>query len=81
MKTFERIGVHGLLIGHAFMHTETIDLSTRPGTQTHRRALTPGPMSFAISLAVYIEKGTRTCPPCGYDENAEVNDNQEEEID
>jgi hypothetical protein len=80
-KVLERIEVPELLVDEASVHSETIDLSTRPGMRTHRRAPIPGPMSFAISLAAYIEKVTGTCPFYCHDKDAEVSDDEEEEID
>jgi hypothetical protein len=34
-----------------------------------------------VSLAASIEKVTGTCPLCGHDDNAEVSDDEEDEID
>jgi hypothetical protein len=57
-RVLERIEVHELPVDEAFMYPETIDLPTRPGILASRRAPVPGPISFAVSLAVYIEKVT-----------------------
>jgi hypothetical protein len=38
-------------------------------------------MPFAISLAAYIEKVTGICHLCGHNEDAEVSEEEEEEID
>jgi hypothetical protein len=62
------------------MYPETIDLPTRPGIPTRRRAPVPGPTSFAVSLAACIEKVTGTCPLCGHDDDAEVKDDEENEV-
>jgi hypothetical protein len=62
------------------MYPETIDLPTRPEIPTRRRAPVPGPTSFAVSLAGCIKKVTGTCPLCGHDDDAEVSDNEEDEI-
>jgi hypothetical protein len=80
-KVLERIEVSELPVDETFMYTETIDLPTRPGTQTRRRAPIPGLTSFAISLDAYIEKATEICPLCGHDEDTGVSDGEEEEID
>jgi hypothetical protein len=80
-KILKKIEAPELLVDGAFIHPETIDLPTRPGTQTRRRAPTAGPTSCAISLAAYLEKVTGTCLLCGHNEDAEVNDNEKEEID
>jgi hypothetical protein len=80
-KVLERIEVPEPPIDEAFMHPEAIDLPTRPGMQMCQRAPIPGPTPFTINLAAYIEKITEACPLCGHDEDAEVSDNEEEEID
>jgi hypothetical protein len=77
----ERIDVSELPVDEAFMYLETIDFPTRPGIPTGRRAPVPGPTSFAVSLAAYIEKVTGTWPLCGHDDDAEVSDEEEDEID
>jgi hypothetical protein len=63
------------------MYPETIDLPTRPGIPTLRRAPVPGPTSLAVSLAAYINKVTGTSSLCGHDDDTEVSDDEEEEID
>jgi hypothetical protein len=80
-RVLERIEVPELPVDEAFMYPETIDLPTRPGIPTRRRAPVPGPTSFAVSLAAYIEKVTGTCLLCGHDDDAEVNDDEEDEVD
>jgi hypothetical protein len=80
-RVLERIEVLELSIDKVFMYPETLDLSTRPVRQTRRRAPVPGPTSFAVSLAADIEKVTGICPLCGHDDDAEVNDDEEDEID
>jgi hypothetical protein len=55
-RSLERIEVPELPVDGAFMYPGTIDLPTRPGIPTHRGAPVPGPTSFAVSLAAYIEK-------------------------
>jgi hypothetical protein len=45
-----------------------------------RRAPVPGPTSFTVSLAAYIEKVAGTCPLCGHDDDAEVSDDEEDEL-
>jgi hypothetical protein len=57
-RVLERIEVPELLVDEALMYLETIDLPTRPRIPTCRRATVPGPTSFAVSLAAYIEKVT-----------------------
>jgi hypothetical protein len=59
-RVLERIEVSELPVGEAFMYPETINLPTRPGILTRRRAPVPGLTSFAVSLAAYIEKVTGT---------------------
>jgi hypothetical protein len=56
-RVLERIEVPELPVDEAFMYPETIERPTRPGIPTCRRAPVPGPTSFAVSLAAYIEKG------------------------
>jgi hypothetical protein len=80
-RVLERIEVPELPVDEAFMYPETIDLPTRPGIPTRRRAPVPGPTSFAVSLAAYIEKVIGTCPLYGHDDDAEVSDDEEDEID
>jgi hypothetical protein len=80
-KVVKRIEVPEPSADETFMHLEAINLPTRPGTQTRRRAAIPQPTSFAIRLAAYTEKGRGTCPLCGHDEDAEVSDREKEEID
>jgi hypothetical protein len=80
-RVLERIEVPELPVDEAFTYPETIDLPTPPGIPTPRRAPVPGPTSFAVSFAAYIEKVTGTCPLCGHDDDAEVSDNEEDEID
>jgi hypothetical protein len=80
-KVQERIEVPELPVDEAFMYLETIDLPTRPGIPTRRRAPVPGPTSFAVSPAAYIEKVTGTCPLYGHDDDAEASDDEEDEID
>jgi hypothetical protein len=80
-RVLERIEVPELPVHEAFMCPERIDLQTRPGIPTRRGAPFPGPTSFAVSLAAYIEKVTGTCHLCGYDDDAEVSDDEEDEID
>jgi hypothetical protein len=80
-RVFERIEVPELPVDEAFMYPETIDLPTRPGIPTCRRAPVPGPTSFAISLAASIEKGPGTCPLCGHDDDVSVSNDEEDEID
>jgi hypothetical protein len=58
MRVLERIEVPELPVDEAFMYPETIDLPIRPGIPARRRATVPGPTSFAVSLAAYIEKVT-----------------------
>jgi hypothetical protein len=53
-KVLEKSEVLEFPVDDAARHPETIDLPTRPGTQTRRRAPTPGPTSFATSLAASI---------------------------
>jgi hypothetical protein len=79
-SVLERIEVPELPVDEAFIYLETIDLPTRPGIPTRRRAPVPGPTSFAVSLAAYIEKVTRTYPLCGRDDDGEANDDEEDEI-
>jgi hypothetical protein len=81
MRVLERIEVPELPVDEAFMHSEVIDLPTRPGILTRRWAPVPRPTSFAVSLAAYIEKVTGICPLCGHDDDAEVSDDEEDEID
>jgi hypothetical protein len=80
-RVLERIEVPELSVDEAFMYPETIDLPTRPGIPTRRRAPLPGPISFVVSLAAYIEKVTETCPLCGHDDDAETSGDEEDEID
>jgi hypothetical protein len=80
-RVLERIEVPELSVDEAFMYRETIDLPTRPGIPTRRRAPVPGPTSFVVSLAAYIEKITETCHLCGRDDDVEVSDDEEDEID
>jgi hypothetical protein len=76
----ERIEVPELPVNKTFIYPETVNLSTWPGISTRRRAPFPGPTSFAVGLAAYIEKVTGTCPLCGRDDDAEVSDDEEDEI-
>jgi hypothetical protein len=80
-RVLERVEVPELPVDQAFMYPESIDLPTRPGIPTRRQAPVPGPTSFAVCLAAYIEKVTGTCPLCDHDDDAEVSDDDEEEID
>jgi hypothetical protein len=80
-KALERIEVPDVPFDEPFMYPETVGLPSRPGTQQLQRVPIPGPPSFAISLAEYIEKVTGTCPLRGHEENAELSDDEEEEID
>jgi hypothetical protein len=80
-RVLERIEVSELPIDKVFMYAQTIDLPTWPVISTRRRAPVPGPTSFAVSLAADVEKVTGICPLCGHDDDAEVNDDEEEEID
>jgi hypothetical protein len=80
-RILERIEVPELPVDEAFMYPETINLSTQPGIPTRRRAPVPGPTSFAVILAAYIEKVTGTFPLCGHDDDAEVSDDEEDQID
>jgi hypothetical protein len=80
-RLLERIEVPELSVDETFMCLETIDLPTRPGIPTPQQAPVPRPTSFAVSLAAYIEKITGTCPLCGHDYDAEVSDDEEDEID
>jgi hypothetical protein len=57
------------------MYRETLNLPTRPGIPTRR------PTSFAVNLAACIEKVTGTCHLCGHDDDAEVSDDEEDEVD
>jgi hypothetical protein len=79
-KVLEKIEIPELPVNESYMHPETIDLSTRSGTQTRQQAPIPGPTWFAISLAECIEMVTGTCPLYGHDEDVEVSDDKEEEI-
>jgi hypothetical protein len=81
IRVQERIDVPELPVGETFIYLETINLPTRPRIPTRRRAPVPGPTSFAGSLAAYIEKVTGSCPLCGSDDDAEVSDDEEDEID
>jgi hypothetical protein len=58
MRVLERIDVPELRVDEDFMYLETIDFPTRPGMPTCRRGPVPGPLSFAVSPAAYIEKVT-----------------------
>jgi hypothetical protein len=80
-RVLERIKVPELPVDESFMYPETIDLATRPGIPTRRRAPVPGPTSLVASLATYTEKVTRSCPLCGHDDDAEVSNGEEDEID
>jgi hypothetical protein len=71
-RALERIEVPKLPVDETFIYPETIELPTRPRIPTRQRAPGPGPTSFAVSLAAYIEKVTGTCPLCGHDDGAEV---------
>jgi hypothetical protein len=62
------------------MSPEIIDLPLRPGIPTRGRAPVPGPTSFGVNLAAYIEKVTGTYPLCGHNNDAEVSDDKEDEI-
>jgi hypothetical protein len=80
-EVLERIKVSELPVDNTVIHPETIDFPTRSGPQTRRPAPIPGPTPFAISLAAYIEKATRIFPFCGHDEDAEVKNEEKEEVD
>jgi hypothetical protein len=80
-RVLERIEVPELPVDEAFMYPEIINLPTRPGIPTRRRGPVPGPTSFAVSLAAYIEKVPGTCPLCGHDNDTELSDDEEDEID
>jgi hypothetical protein len=80
-RVFERIEVPELPVDEVFMYPKTIDLPTRPGIRTRQRAPVPGSTSFADSLTAYIENVTGTCPICGYDDDAEASDDEDDEID
>jgi hypothetical protein len=80
-RVLERIELSELLVDKAFMYPERIDLPTRPGIPTRQRSPVPGLTSFAVSFAAYIKKVTGTYPLCGHDNDAEVSDNEEDEID
>jgi hypothetical protein len=80
-RVLERIKVPELPVDEAFMYLETIDLPTRPGIPTRRRAPVAGPTLFAFGPAAYIEKVTGVSPLCGHDDDAEVSDDEEDEID
>jgi hypothetical protein len=80
-RILERIEVPELSVDKAFTYPETIDLPTRPGIPTRRRAPVPGTTSFAASLTAYIKKVIRTCPLCGHDNDADVSDDEQDEID
>jgi hypothetical protein len=80
-RPLERIEFPELPVDEAFMYPETIDLPTRPGIPTRRRDPVSRLTSFAVSLAAYIEKVTGTYPLYGHDNDAEVSDDEEDEID
>jgi hypothetical protein len=67
-RVLGRFAVPELELDDAFIYPDEMQKEVEGMNATRKRAATPKPSDFAISLAAYIQAAAGTCPLCGHEE-------------
>jgi hypothetical protein len=76
-RALDRSGVSDFEIDDSFIYPDHMRKEAEVKVAARKRAPTPKPSEFAISLAAYIQTITGTCPPCAHDEDEQVSNEEE----